>query len=488
MPECQTLNENNFPVSDFSCPESPTAPLSWGFWHTLGSTHSILTEFCTVSHRALIPFLLGFTGFVSTPATAGQLLSLLEQASATDPTVTAARADAEAQRAQAGVLRAGILPQIGANGSVTRSRDETSNANFVGFENTTVYSTNQGYGLNLTQTLFDAATFARYAQVDNQLALAMANAQIAEQDLILRTAKTYFDWLAAQDNLRFAQAELAAIQRALEQAQVRYDVGLAAITDMQEAQSRFDLARSQELAAAAELRSRSQALRALAGLVPEKAATLSSKPLQSTPEPGNPDPWVTRALNDNLNLLVAEEQAEIARQEKNAARAAYLPTLDLVAEHSFLDTSDAQFGRESTTSQASLQLSLPLFAGGANRAKHQQTSAQYEAAKARAEASRRSTEQSTRDAYDGVVTGSARVSALEQAVRSATTARDAVAAGVEVGTRTNVDLLNAERELFGAQRDLARARYDYLLNILTLEQAVGSLDIADLQRIDALLN
>lgn len=440
-----------------------------------------------MSQRALIPFLLGLASLSSSPAFAGQLLDLLQQASESDPTVAAARADADAQRAQAGSLRAGLLPQLGATANMTRSRDKTANANFVGFENTTVYSTNQGYGLRLTQTLFNAATFARYAEVDNQLALAMANATLAEQDLILRTANTYFDWLAAQDNLRFAQAELAAIQRSLEQAQVRYDVGLSAITDMQEAQSRYDLARSQELAAAAELRSRSQALRALAGSVPATPATLSRKPLQDSPEPGNPDPWVNRALNDNLNLLAAEEQAEIARQEKNAARAAYLPTLDLIGEHNFLDTSDAQFGRESTTSQATLQLSLPLFAGGGNRAKHKQATAQFEAAKARAEGVRRSTEQSTRDAYDGVVTGAARVSALQQAVRSATTARDAVAAGVEVGTRTNVDLLNAERELFGAQRDLARSRYDYLLNILTLEQAVGSLDLSDLQRVDALL-
>ncbi len=440
-----------------------------------------------MSRRPLIPFLLGLASCLPATATAGQLLQLHQRASETDPTVAAARADAEAQRAQAGTLRAGILPQLSGNANMTRSRDKTANANFAGFENTTVYSTNQGYGLRLTQTIFNAASFARFAEVDNQLALAMANAAIAEQDLIQRTASTYFDWLAAQDNLRFAQAELAAIQRALEQAQVRYDVGLAAITDMQEAQSRYDLARSQELAAAANLRSRSQALRALAGVVPEQAATLSRDPLQDSPEPGNPEPWVNRALNDNLSLLVANEQAEIARQEKNAARAGYLPTLDLVAEHSFLDTSDAQFGRESTTSQATLQLAMPLFAGGANRAAHKRAAAQYEAAKARAEATRRGTEQQTRDAYDGVVTGAARVAALQQAVRSATTARDAVAAGVEVGTRTNVDLLNAERELFGAQRDLARSRYDYLISVLTLEQAVGSLDITDLERVDALL-
>lgn len=418
---------------------------------------------------------------------AGQLVNLLEQAAAVDPTVIAARADAAAESARAGELRAGLFPQISANANLTRNREKTENANFQGFQNTTVYSTNKGWGLQLTQTLFNAATFARFAQANEQLAIALANTTIAEQDLIIRLSTAYFDWLAAHDNLRFAQAEAAAIKRALEQAEVRFEVGLAAITDKQEAQARFDLARSQELAAAAELRSRTQALRILTNSVPEVAATLSNKPLNNSPEPGNPEPWVERALTDNLQLVVAIQQAEQARQEKNAARAGYLPTLDLVAEHRFSDTSDAQFGRESTSSQATLQLSLPLFAGGATRSRHNQAAFQYEAAQARAEGTRRNTEKLTRDAYDGVVTGAARVTALEQSVRSATTARDAVQAGLEVGTRTNVDLLDAERQLFGAQRDLARARYDYLLSVLQLEQAVGSLDMDDLKRIDSLL-
>ncbi|MGB1557634.1 MAG: TolC family outer membrane protein [Oceanococcaceae bacterium] len=421
-------------------------------------------------------------------AQAGQLLSLHEMASVSDPAVAAARAQAEAEKAQAGVFRANLLPTLGATGAVTRSRDETSNSNFVGFEDTLTYSTNYSYGVQLSQPLFDAAAFARYAQVDDQLALAMAGSQIAEQELILRVATQYFDWLAAQDNLRFAQAELAAIRRALEQAEVRYEVGLAAITDKQEAQARFDLARATELSAAAQLRSRTQALRALTGSVPDKAYVLGEMALQDAPAPGNPEPWVERALSDNLELLRADKQAEIARLEKNVARAGHYPTLDLVAEHSFSDTSDAQLGRESTTDQASLRLNLPLFSGGATRARHKQAAANHLAAEAQAESTRRDVEQRTRDAYDGVVTGAASVSALQQAVRSANTARDAVQAGVEVGTRTNVDLLDAERELFRARRDLARARYDYLLNVLQLERAVGSLDLQDLGRIDALLN
>lgn len=422
----------------------------------------------------------------SAPALSGQLLDLYGLAQDADPTVAAARATAESQRAQAGSLRAGLFPQLQATGSFTRERDETTTGNVV-IQEATVLANNTNYGLRLEQPLFDAAAFARYAQVDDQLAIAMASTALAEQDLIVRLATAYFDWLAAKDNLGFSRAELNAIGRALEQAEVRYEVGLAAITDKQEAQARYDLARSQELAAAAELRSRTQALRNLTGQAPAKPAQLRTEDLDQTPTPGDPEPWVERALQQNLDLLTAEKTAELARQDKKAARAAFLPQVSLIAQHNSIDNTDAQFGRAAEISTISVQASLPLFAGGGNRARFRQASADHLAAVARAEQARREVELVTRDAYDGVVTGWARVEALEQAVRSAQSARDAVQAGLEVGTRTNVDLLDAERELFRAKRDLARAQYDYLLSVLRLEQAIGDLQLDDLERIDALL-
>nr|MBV6630512.1 TolC family outer membrane protein [Oceanococcus sp. HetDA_MAG_MS8] len=423
----------------------------------------------------------------SHPAFSGQLLDLYDLAQDADPIVAAARASADAQRAQAGSLRSGILPQLQATGSFTRERDETTTGNVV-IQEATVFANNTNYGLRLEQPIFDAAAFARYAQVDDQLAIAMASTALAEQDLIVRLATAYFDWLAAKDNLGFSRAELSAIGRALEQAEVRYEVGLAAITDKQEAQARYDLARSGELAAAAELRSRTQALRNLTGMAPATPAQLQDQRLDQSPAPGDPQTWVEQALEHNLDLLTAEKNAELARQEKKAARAAFLPQLSLVAQHNSIDNTDAQFGRAAEISTISLQASLPLFAGGGNRARFQQANAEHIAAVARAERTRREVEQLTRDAYDGVVTGWARVEALEQAVRSAQSARDAVQAGLEVGTRTNVDLLDAERELFRAKRDLARAQYDYLLSLLRLEQATGDLNFEDLQRIDALLS
>ena len=424
----------------------------------------------------------------SLPAAAGQLLDLHARAVDTDPGFAADRAQAQAQRAQAGLRRSEILPQLGAQASYGRQRDETEASSTVVLEGDTVtYANTLSWAVQLSQPPFDATAFARYAQVDEQLALALATESIAAQDLILRVSEVYFEWLAAHNGLRLAKAELAAIERSLEQAEVRFEVGLAAITDKQEAQARYDLARSQELSAAAQLRSRTQALRTVAGYAPERPERIGDNALENPPLPGDPGPWAERAVANNLSLLSAQTRAEIADQERRAARGAYWPRLELQAQHLYQDNTEAQFGREFSSSQATLQLEVPLFTGGATRARHQEAVAQAEAAQAEAERTRLQVEQAALDAYDGVVTGLAQVRALTQAVRSATTARDAVEAGVEVGTRTSVDLLDAQRELFRARNDLAQARYTYLLNVLQLERSVGDLDREDLARIDKLL-
>lgn len=434
---------------------------------------------------ALVPglIMLGTT----LPASANLLSDLYQRAVQYDAQFQSDRARYEAALQARPQLRAGLLPSLTASGSATRQRDETSESNFVGFQPSTVYSTSYRANLQLIQPLFDWATFARFRQIDERIGQAQATYATASQDLILRTVGSYFDWLAAEDSLRFARAEKTSIEQQLRQARSRYEVGLSAITDVQEAQARFDLSRAQELAAASTLRSAREALRLITGEQPENSAALQTPLSTSPPEPANPDAWVEQALASNLVLKRAELGSRIAEEQVREQVSAHLPSLSLVGDYNFTDDTDSQLGRKAEIGTIGLQLQLPLFAGGANRSRVVESRHLYDGALADLDRARREARQLARDAYDGVTTGEAQVAALRQAVKSNEVALEAIQAGFNVGSRTSVDVLNAQRELFRAQRDLSRARYDYLLSVLRLKQSVGALDATDVDSIDALL-
>lgn len=436
-----------------------------------------------MKHPHRLGLVLAFAAFSSS---ANMLEDLYQQALDYDAQYQSSRAEYQANLQSKGALRAAILPQLTASGTAQRQRDEITASTIPQYVGES-YATSYSAALRLSQPIFNWAAFAQYKQIGDRLGQAETGLAAADQELILRVTSAYFDWLAAEDSLRFAKAEKEAIGQQLQQAKSRYEVGLSAITDVQEAQARFDASRAQEIVAASRLRSAREALQVITGTRPDSPQPLRTPLEVAPPEPAAPEAWVDQAMQNNLNLKQFEFSSRIAYQQIREKQSSQLPQLNLFAEHQINDQSDTPQGLESETSVVGLQLEIPLFRGGGALAAVRESRFRYEQSEADLLRARRETVQLARDAYDGVVTGEVQVSALRQAVKSAETALEAIEAGFKVGSRTSVDVLNAQRELFGAQRDLSRARYDYLLSVLRLKQAVGALAYADLQQVDAML-
>lgn len=423
-------------------------------------------------------------------AAANDLMRIYEQARTQDMRFQAARYARDAQIQVRPLARAALLPQIVGTYDY-QDQHEDGTEGFGGQPEQPVdrNSDQRAFTVSLDQTVFDWAAFMRFDQAGDQVALAQAQLRDAEQDLLLRTTETYFGVLSADDNLRFARAEKSALERQLDQAQRRFDVGLSAITDVQEAQARYDLTTAQEIAFEQQLASAHAALREITGANSEAIAT---SPLQAEiplrlPDPPAVDAWLAAARSGNLDLVAATLEAQIADKGVSVARAGHYPTVGAQAQYQDGEADGGRFTGETETETLSLQVRLPIFSGLATQSRVDEAQARHEQVKAQREGTQRAVERATRDAWLGVQSGAARVKALRQAVVSSTTALEASETGLEVGTRTAVDVLNAQSALYSAQRDYARARYDYLLSVLRLKAAAGSLGAEDLTQIDALL-
>jgi len=349
--------------------------------------------------------------------------------------------------------------------------------------------------VQLRQTVFRWDQFAVWRRAGDEVAQAEADFRAAQQDVILRTAQRYFDVLAAKDTLDAAEAAREAIARQLEQAEKRFEVGLIAITDVQEAKAAADQANATVIASKRSLATAREQLRELTGdLFDELTKPGDDMPLVS-PDPASEEDWVKAALDQNLALASARLGVEIARQNVSVAQGGHLPSIDLIASKGSNDfngdrtvqgvTNPADASNDDK--QIGVQVTFPIFSGGATQSRVRQAVYRQRAARERLERTARSTERATRDAYLGVLSEISRVQSLRQALESSRTALQATEAGYEVGTRTAVDVLDARRRLYQAQTDYARSRYDYVLNVLTLEQAAGTLDESRLQRVNGWL-
>lgn len=414
-------------------------------------------------------------------ASANELLRIYDLAAQNDTQLRAASSARDAALEAKPIARGALLPQLNANGSVAIQDQEQTTANGTTTSNETVTS----YAADLTQTLFNREQWLRLRQTDDRTALAQAQYRSAVQALALRTTEAYFNILAAADNLRFANAENNAIERQLELAKKRFEVGLSAITDVQEAQARFDLTVALGIEAEQALASAREALAEITG--PAKLTIQPLKedfPLQG-PDPDSINDWLKAASESNLDLLAAEITSEIAGKDIKISSSRHLPTV--AAQGSYQKNESGGFFRESETTQIGVGVNVPIFAGGSTQANVRAARSIHEQRLAELEGTRRQVERRTRDAYQGVIAGVSRVKARKQAVLSNTTALEAAEVGLEVGARTAVDVLSAQRELYSTQRDYARARYDYLLNVLRLKSAAGQLSQQDLIEIDTLL-
>ncbi len=356
-----------------------------------------------------------------------------------------------------------------------------------------------GWSISLSQTLFDWSLYATLRQADKRVLQAETTYQAALQSLLIRVATAYFNVLTAEDNLASAGATREARSRQLEQAQRRFEVGLIAITDVQQSQAGYDDAVAAEIETQRLLANAQEQLREIVGeLLPDLASPTDQLPLL-TPDPANAEEWVRVALDSNLALRASRIAADIAQDDIVIQRGNRLPSLSLSASYGE-DSSDRtqtvfRDGTPFTSTtpqnpdsrQWSLNLTFPLFTGGRNRSLIQQSVYQHRAAQEALERTTRATERQARDAYLGVITGISRVGALRQAVESNRTALRATEAGFEVGTQTTVDVLQAQDNLQLAETSYARSRYDYILNLLALKQAAGTLSEADIMQVDSWL-
>ena len=432
--------------------------------------------------------LLSSIGSLATAASANDLRRVYERALEQDMQYQAARHARDAAVEARPQARAALLPQlVGSYGY--QDQHEEGTEGFGGGPESDVDrdSTLKALTVTLDQTLFDWAAFKRFDQAGDQVALAQARYQAAGQALVLRTSEIYFGVLSADDNLRFARTEKSALDRQLDQARQRFDVGLSAITDVQESQARYDLTVAQEIAFEQQLSSAREALREITGAGEFGVAQLQDEIPLRLPDPAPVDPWLATARTSNLDLVAAGLQADIASKGVAVARAGHLPTVGAQAQYQDTDADGARFTGQMDTETLGVQVRLPIFAGLATRSRVNEAQATRDQVIAQREGTLRAVERNVRDAWLGVQSGAARVKALKQAVVSSQTALEASETGLEVGTRTSVDVLNAQSALFSAQRDHARARYDYLLAVLRLKAAAGTLGADDLAEIDALL-
>ena len=428
-------------------------------------------------------------------AQAEDLLQSYELARSSDPQLSAAEANRLISREGAVQARAALLPQVNGTGSYTRSNsdDESSTAG----TDTSSDSTVRDLGLRLNQMVYDHSAINR---ARSQGALASAGdyqLESAGDALITRTSKAYFDVLIAMETLAAAEAQEAALKKQFDFADKRLEVGLAPITDVHEARAQYDRARANTIVTANALE---DAYRALEEITGRDLRSLKALPQDFQPElPSSMDSegWVQAALDNNPGLKAQEYRVKSAEAGIESARGGHYPTLYFGANYgrtrtdgdstnNILNTT-ADFERESASRSLGLTLSVPIFAGGGTQSGVRQAIAQRDAANDEYEQQKRALVRNTRNAYRTLVAGVSEVEARKAAVFSARSAYEASQIGLEVGTRTVLDVLNNQQTLFNAEQEYARTRYNFLQNRLLLEQAAGTLDIDDLQDVNRLL-
>lgn len=422
--------------------------------------------------------------FVLKPVAAENLMDIVQLAQENDPTLKAAAADHQAAQEAVPLARSLFLPGLNADASYGKqSQDVTSSA----FDRTgTFVSDNQNYALTLRQTIFNMQSILQYRRAKVNVRQADAQWELAQQNFLLRVAEAYFGVLAAQEQLQFARAEKNAIARQLEQAKQRFEVGLIAITDVHEAQARYDLSVAREIAAENDLATAREALREITGQLHQNLLQLGTDMPLVPPTPTNIEEWTQAAEDQNLSLIVARQAVDAARLNTRLQKAQRYPQLGLSGSYAYFDRGGA-FAQAGNEAAVTLDLTMNIYQGGFISSSADQARFQAESTQWNRERVEREVLRGTRDAYLGVLAAISHVKALRQALTSAESALAATEAGFEVGTRTAVDVLDAQRELFRARLDYAQSRYDYILNTLRLKLAVGMLTLEDVRQVNTWL-
>ncbi|MGR9107002.1 MAG: TolC family outer membrane protein [Gammaproteobacteria bacterium] len=342
------------------------------------------------------------------------------------------------------------------------------------------------FNVNLDQPVFHWDYWVQLSQSENQIAQAEAVYQNSLQDLMVRTIQAYLNVLLARDRLEFAIAEKGALARQLEQAEERFNVGLIAITDVLEAQSGYDGARSREILAENNVDNSTEAMREIIGEYDGKLLPLPENIPLLRPEPPDINQWAFNADSQNLNIIAAHNQAEVARKAIELQRSKHFPTVDVVGSYTLQDNSST-FGLRGDFGSVGIQVQLPIYQGGAVNSRTRAASHNYNALKDNVLAVRRQVARQVKDAYRGVLSTISQVEALRAAVKSSMSALEATQAGFEVGTRTMVDVVIEQRNLFQARSNLSEARNNYILNWVSLKESASDLSEKDISTLNDIL-
>lgn len=410
------------------------------------------------------------------PALAAQdLLESYQQALADDPELAAAQAALRAEREQLAQARSLFLPQIGLEAGANRTWQDIDGVPPEAAPQGSYDS--HSYGVGLTQPLFRKESFTLYGQAKVLIDQAELNYALAQQTLGLRVAQAYFRVLQADDALQSFEAELEAISRQLARAKRAFEVGTATVADVNDAQARFDLTEARRLQALNEVQLAREALRRITGEPVGELARLQPEFEPLTPEPAASEAWAEQAEQKSLEVRLARRGYELAREEVERQRAQRYPKVDLVARYGHQD--GMRMGQppgefDVTERSVGLQLNLPLYTGGAISAQVRQARARQDQALAQVRQTMRGASLAAESAYLQLTASLQQVRALEQALSSIRINERSTQRSVELGLRTTLDLLDIQRERFAAERDLAAARYGYLLNYLQLQAAVGA--------------
>ena len=423
-------------------------------------------------------------------ARADDMMSTYQLAVQQDQQYQAAVSVYEAEYARLGKARAGLLPFLGAEaGSFRRNQEVSSSDNIPGFDGEADYNVDR-WSVNLNQALFDVPAWQTYKQAQINVEKAALDLGSARQELIYRVATVYGQALVAQENLRVSEAEKKALAEQLELDRERLNVGLGTVTNLYATESRYRLAETNVIEADFALRDALVALKELTGQEPGELHVIAQdKPPLDPPSPDNVDYWVELALKNNLDFLAEQRSVEIADREVSRIKAGHYPTLDLVASHlnSESDGSLTGSGRKNESSDIGLQLDIPLIQGWGVVAGTKEARALYQAALHRQEGTRRNVDRLSRAAYQAITSGISRLNALKAAVKSGNSTVEAKREGFKAGVNTNVEVLDAVRDLYGSERDYINAKYQFILSTLQLKRVTGSLEVADLERVNSWL-
>jgi outer membrane protein len=424
------------------------------------------------------------------PAAAEDLMQVFRDSQRYDATFSAARNSLAAGRERLPQGRALLLPTLNLSANATRSRLDLNSYNEAVSPSFIRNPDAAGYTLTLTQPIFRAQNLMQYEQSEYQVRQAEATFGQATQDLIVRVAQAYFDVLGQYDTLVLVRAQKAATSEQLAQAKRNFEVGTATITDTHEAQARYDLINAQEIAALNDLQARRRQLQLISGKEYTELKQLRGDVRLSPPNPENPDTWADLAEKQSYTVLIQDAAAQVAALEAKRATAGHMPTLDFVATYGQTNQTSTltnPVGNDTYSSSVGVQLSLPIFQGGSVTSREREAAAQYQKARDDLDNAKRTAVLTARQLYLSTLNGITQVGALEQAKVSSQSALDSNKLGYEVGIRINIDVLNAQQQLYSTERDLALARYNTILNNLKLKQAAGTLREEDLEEVNRVL-